>query len=166
MLIVDERRETADYVSLMDLREKVRAWLIDAKVGLIDSAELTDRADRAIGEIDNPPDYLIALSLGEPLRHVARLDLVKDRISVEDLGGLAVRLLDRLASGDISLDQVAAVAARLSFPRHDNEMIDAWAQFCWITDEQDLIDQGVKDGANFKDGVIEALRKIAANVPM
>ena len=54
-------------MSIMDLREKVRARLVDVKVGLIDSAELVDRADRAIAEIDNSPDYLNALSLGEPL---------------------------------------------------------------------------------------------------
>lgn len=79
----------------MDLREKVRARLVDVKDGLIDSPELVDRADRAIAEIDNPPDYLIALSLGEPLHYVARLDLVQDSMSNEDLGRLALRLLER-----------------------------------------------------------------------
>lgn len=40
-------------------------------------------------------------------------------------------------------------------------MVDHWTLFRTITDEQDLIEQGVKDGANFKDDVINALGKIA-----
>lgn len=144
----------------MDLREQVRAWLIDAKVGLIDRAELVARVDRAIRALDDPPDYLTALSLGEPLLHVPRLDLVKEPLAPDDLARLSVRLLEGLEAGGIDLQKVAVVAARISFPR-DDAMIDPWVQFAWISDELDLIETGCKDGTGYRDGVIAALRKIA-----
>jgi hypothetical protein len=119
---------------------------------------LVARADHAISELDEPPDYLIALSLGEPLLHVDQLDLVKFPLTRKDLGGLAIRLLERLESETIGLEEIATVAARISFPR-DDAMIDAWTQFDWITDEMDLIEHGIKDDSEFRDGVIAALRQ-------
>jgi hypothetical protein len=71
----------------MDLRETVRTWLVDAKFDVIDKAELVELADMAIAQLDSPPDYLFAVSLGEPLFHLDRLDLVKYPLNVEDLRG-------------------------------------------------------------------------------
>ena len=82
-------------------------------------------------------------------------------MSNEDLGRLALRLLERLKSGIITLNEIAAIAARIAFPTHDNEMVDPWTLFRSITDEQDLNEQRVKAGANFKGDVINALGKIA-----
>lgn len=142
------------------MRERVRTWLIDARLGLIERAELEARADRAIRALDDPPDYLTALSLGEPLLHVPRLDLVKEPLAPDDLARLAARLLEGLETGGLDLDRVAAVAARISFPR-DDAMIGPWARFAWITDELDLIESGGKDGAGYRDRVIAVLREIA-----
>ena len=149
----------------MELREIVRGWLIDERVGFIGSTELKARADRTISDTDDPPDFLIAVSLGEPLHFVDRLDLLKHRLTSEDLGGLASRLLEALDAGRVDVEEIAAISARIAFPTHDSEMVDPWTWFCWITDEADLIDQGIRDGANFKDGVIEALNKIAEYAP-
>lgn len=145
---------------IADLLEEVRSWLVDEKVGLIGPRDVVAMADRAIERMDQPPDYLIALSLGEPLDHVDRLDLVKHPLTNADLRGLAERLLARLKVDGITLEDVALVAARISFPRND-DAIGTWADFAWITDELDLIEQGAKDGANFRQKVEKVLRRIA-----
>ena len=142
----------------MELREQVREWLIDAKVGFIDKAELVARADEAIRQNDTPPDYLIAVSLGEALDHLPRLDLVKEPMDLEDLQRLAARLLRALEANQIDLEGVGAIAARITFPRSDEGMIDAWVQFDWITDELDLVESGIKEGHNLRDRVAQALQ--------
>lgn len=145
----------------MELRETIRQWLIDTSLGLIDAAELTVLADQAIVEFDAPPDFLIAVSLGEPLTGVPRLDLVAEPLALADLRALATRLITGLESDTLDLEVVAVAAARLSFPRSD-ALADAWAQFAWISDEKDLIDQGVKEATGYRENVFAALRQVAA----
>lgn len=84
---------------LQELREEVRGWLVDAKYGVITEGELVARADSLIAELAEPPDYLIAVSLGESLAQVPRLDMVKERIDARDLGLFAGRLLARWRPG-------------------------------------------------------------------
>lgn len=119
------------------------------------------RADRVIETLAVPPDYIIAISLGERLDHVPGLDLVAERVTELDLGKLARRLLDGLETGLLTLENIAEIAAKIGFPRHAN-YADVWLHFNWITDEADLIDHGTGDPTQFRDGVIAALRKAAA----
>lgn len=145
----------------MNLREEVRTWLVDAKVGLIDADEIVARADRAIAGQESPPDYLLALSMGEPLYHVERLDLVKEPVDKTDLGKLAGRLLALLETNDIDLDRLGVVAANVSFPRADSAAVNVWTHFDWITDELHLIEIGIKDPTKLRAGAVEALRAAA-----
>lgn len=151
-------------VAPMEMREQVRAWLIDAKFGIIGTAELTALADQTIAALDEPPDYLVSVSLGEPLFHIERLDIVKYPITQEDLGGLAARLLSKIESQTISAMEVATIATNISFPSTD-EPEGACMQFDWISDEAHLIGEGISDGANFRDDVIAALRSAVESTP-
>ncbi len=141
-----------------DLREQVREWLIDARYGVIDQTRLIARADQAIADLAEPPDYLFAISLGEALDNVPRLDLRAETIAQNDLAKLARRLLDGLQTECLSLEHIAAVASRIEFPTGD-EAQDTWRHLSWIADEAGLIDQGVKDPSTFRDGVIAALQR-------
>lgn len=145
----------------MSLREDVREWLIDKHVGLIDSAELMRRADQKIAELDAPPDFLLTVSLGEPLAHVERLDLVKERLTREDLAKLAGRMLARLKAGDLDLETVAAAATKISFPR-DEAMIDPWLEFDDISDRRHQIEWGLAGPEDFRSHVIAALERAAS----
>ena len=148
----------------MSLREEVREWLVDKRVGLIDSEELQRRADRKIAGLDAPPDYLIVISLGESLAHIERLDLVREPLTREDLGKLAVRLLAGLKTGCLDLETVAVAATHITFPRHD-KMIDAWVEFAWIIDEWQYIEDGMKGPEGYEDGVFAALERVARHAP-
>lgn len=146
------------FPSHMSLREQIRTWLIDESVGLIDTAELVARADRAIAESPDPPAFLIAVSLGEPLRFEPRLDLIKEPMGAADLVGLALRVLEALQSAEIDVDQVAAIATRVPFPR-DADAAAAWSEFDWISDELELVRVGVKDETGVADRIADALRR-------
>jgi hypothetical protein len=142
--------------------EEVRSWLVDEEVGLIGHEDVVTMADRAIEQLETPPDYLFALSLGQPLTHLVKLDLVKYPIIEADLVNLAARLLAGLKVDRISVEDVALVAARVSFPRSDN-MSGVWIDFAWITDEMDLIEHGASDGSNFRNDTEVILRRISKN---
>jgi hypothetical protein len=148
----------------MDLRETVRTWLVDAKFDVIDQAELVELADKAIAQLDSPPDYLFAVSLGEPLIHLERLDLVKYPPTNADLARLAERLLMRLKSSSIDLQEIVRIATNIDFASIADGHF-AWSQFSWITDENHLIEEGIKPVDDFEKGVIEALREAASSAP-
>lgn len=142
----------------MDLPDAVRDWLVDLKFGVIDQAELVSRVDREIERLDDPPYFLIELSLGQVPASEHRFDLSAGRLTNGDLGRLALRLLANLNARTMNADDIAAVSARVSF--HDN-YVDAWLPFCTITDEADLIEQGVKDVSGLDDMVAHCLGKAA-----
>lgn len=142
----------------MTLRETIRTWLIDESVGLIDATELVARADRAIAEVSEPPGFLIAVSLGEPLQFEPRLDLVKEPMVAADLVGLAQRILEALQSGRIDVDRVGAIATRVPFPR-DADAVAVWSELDWISDELELVRTGVKDESGVQERIVDALNR-------
>ena len=93
------------------LTEETRRWLIDEAVGLIDHAALVTWVEGRVAALDTPPDALIAIAFGEPLDHVSRLDLLKDRITSADCPPLAHRILE---AWRIDLQDVDAIALRLT----------------------------------------------------
>lgn len=145
---------------LQELREEVRGWLVDAKYGVITEGELVARADSLIAELAEPPDYLIAVSLGESLAQVPRLDMVKERIDARDLGLFAGRLLARLEAGEMDGEAIAAVCAKVAWPR-DERAQNAWLSFTNITDRKDLIEQGVCDDLKYEDFLRAELKRAA-----
>ncbi len=81
------------------LREEARRKLIDEKVGLISQDDLVSWADDKLLELEEAPDFLISISLREPLYHIRRLDLVKDRVVDDDCQSLAKRIIQAFESG-------------------------------------------------------------------
>ncbi len=97
----------------MELVEEVRSWLIEEKVGLITEAELIERVDNKISELDEPPDYLTAISLKERIDHLPRLDLVKERVENKDCSNVARKMLDALNSGKASFDEIGLYSLKM-----------------------------------------------------
>jgi hypothetical protein len=146
----------------MELRERVREWLVDANVGLIGPDELIARADDAIKTLESPPDYLFAISLNESLEFQPRLDLVMEPLGTVDLQRLAARLLKRYRNAELSLEKLGAIAARVTFPRHDDDLVDVWLHFAWITDELDLVESGCKDRSDLEANIVGVLERASA----
>ena len=147
-----------------DLCEEVREWLVDTKYGLITPEELVTRADAAIRKLADPPDYLLSVSLGEPLYFVPRLDLLKDRVSDMDFAKLASRLLEKLQSWAIDLEKTVSVSGKVSRFHSRACPSGPWDEFHWIEIEALLIEDGVKDGSRFETDVRESLKNAAAFV--
>lgn len=118
------------------------------------------RADDLMRQRDDPPDYLIALSLGESLAHVPRLDLVREPVDTDDLVLLACRVSKALDAGVLDLDGLGAIAMRLTFPRSDAAIEPAWARLAWIVDELELVDAGIKDARGLQARIARVLKDL------
>jgi hypothetical protein len=75
---------------------------------------------------------------------------VKEPVDARDLGLLAKRLLARLEAGEMDCEAIAAVCARVAWPS-DEHAQDVWLHFTNITDQKDLIEQGVFEDLEFED---------------
>lgn len=144
---------------MKNLREKVRSWLIEERVGLINKAQFVRRADDAIAEMEDPPDYLNSVSIGESLEHVPRLDLVKERVTAGDCPAIAKKILQRYKNGAIGLEDVGLYALNMA------KMLGAgggpYVDFDWINDEVYLVNEGIKERASAEKMVIEVLEKLS-----
>ena len=88
------------------LLDQLRFWLIQQRIGLITKAELIRRCDHQISILDDPPDYLISLSLQEDLFHIPRLDIIKEPLNDLDASLLAKELLSLLQRNQITISQI------------------------------------------------------------
>ena len=146
--------------SIKNLLKEVRGWLIEEKVGLISRAELVRRADELIGKLDDPPDYLISISLGENLEHVSRLDLIKERATDADCSEIAKKILQRYTIGAIGLEDVGIYALNMARILGAGE--GPYVDFDWINDEVYLVSTGIKERARSEKMIIEVLQKLSA----
>jgi hypothetical protein len=151
----------ATHVARMkSLLEEVRGWLIDEKLDLISDEDLVQRADEAIARLDEPPSYLINLSLGESLMHVPRLDLIKEPVSDSDCPRLARTLLERYRAGTIGLEDIGAYALKIVGMLGVRN--DAYDTFNWIDDEVSLLSAGIKERASSERAILEVLESLNA----
>lgn len=145
---------------MKSLLEEVRGWLIDEKLCLISKEELVRRADDAIARLEEPPNYLINISLGESLMHVPRLDLIKEPISDSDCPRLARTLLQRYRTGTIGLEDIGTYALKIAdMLGARNHAFDA---FNWIDDEVSLLSAGVKERASSERAILDVLENLNA----
>lgn len=142
-----------------DLREEARRKLIQEKAGLISQAELVSWADERLLELEDAPDFLISISMREPLDHVPRLDLVKDRALDDDCSSLATCMMRAYEAGEIGFDEIEAISLKMTQILKDTEV--SYLDFMWISDELHLVDCGVKEEEKSHRDTIEMLRKIA-----
>ena len=94
------------------LLNQLRFWLIQQRIGLITEAELIRRCDHQISVLDDPPDYLVSLSLREDLFHIPRLDLIKEPLDDLDASLLAKELLSLLQREQITISQIYDLSLR------------------------------------------------------
>jgi hypothetical protein len=144
------------------LREETRRKLIDEKVGLISQDDLVSWADEKLLELEEAPDFLVSISLREPLYHIRRLDLVKDRIVEDDCQSLAMRIIQAYDSGKVGFDEIEMIALKMIQILKDAD--DSYIDFMWISDELHLADCGIKEKDKSYQDTLEVLRKIA-NMP-
>ncbi len=141
------------------LREEARRKLIDEKVGLISQDDLVSWADEKLLELEEAPDFLVSISLREPLYHIHCLDLVKDRVVDDDCQSLAKRIIQAYESGKIGFDEIEMIALKMTHILKDSE--DSYIDFMWISDELHLADCGYKEKDKSYQDTMEVLRKIA-----
>jgi hypothetical protein len=144
----------------MELLEKVRCWLIQEKVGLLSKTKLIELVDEKITEIDEPPDYLIAISLRERIDHIPRLDLVKDGVENKDCAVVAKKMLSALHDDTASYDDIGLYSLNLCQILECQE--GAYVDFDWITDEVYLMNEGVKEQEQSKKDIVSVLKKLSA----
>jgi len=109
------------------LQEEARRKLIDEKVGLISQEDLIRWADEKLLELEEAPDFLVSISLREPLYHLRRLDLMKDRVVDGDCLGLAKRILQAYEAGNISFSEIEMIALNMTQILKDSE--DSYIDF-------------------------------------
>lgn len=144
----------------MELVEEVRSWLIEENVGLITEAELIERVDNKISEFDEPPDYLIAISLKERIDHLPRLDLIKDRVENNDCSNVARKMLSALDSGKASFDDVGLYSLKMCQLLGAQER--PYVDFDWINDEVYLMNEGVKEREKSENDIVRVLKELSA----
>ncbi|UTM56117.1 hypothetical protein L4174_009675 [Photobacterium sp. CCB-ST2H9] len=142
------------------MRSTARTWLIEEKIGLISKQELIDLADRYIADHDDFPDWMIDISTGSSLEFQDQLDLIIYPINMNDCKIIAQRMLDFLASDEISLKELGKACEQMYLSLEWGS--DPFSHFIWISDEINLNEQGYKSTANIDQAVKEALCKIRA----
>jgi hypothetical protein len=141
------------------LREEARRKLIEKKFRLISESDLVHWADEKLLELEEAPDFLISISLREPLYHIRRLDLVKDRVADDDCMSLAKSIIEAYESGKISFYEIEMIALKMTQILEDSE--NSYLDFMWISDELHLADCGVKEKDKSYRDTIEVLKTIA-----
>ncbi len=142
----------------MKLIEKVRSWLIQEKVGLLSAVELIKLVDEKILELDEPPDYLITISLKERIDHLPRLDLIKYRVENKDCVLVAEKMLSALQDGTASFEDIGLYSLNMCQILGSQEGV--YSDFDWISDEVYLMNQGVKDKVQSKKDITKVLDEI------
>ena len=144
----------------MELVEEVRSWLIEVNVGLLTEAELIELVDSKIAELDEPPDYLMAISLKERIDHLPRLDLIKDRVENKDCSQVARKMLNALNMSEATFDDIGLYSLKMCQLLGAQE--GPYVDFDWINDEVYLMNEGVKEKEKSQSDIVNALKELSA----
>jgi len=143
----------------MKLIETVRYWLIKEKIGLISNNDLMISIDEQILKLDDPPDYLISISLAEELNRIPRLDFVMDQVKNEDCSRVARDIIEWLNKKDSTFDDIGLFSLNLCKILDKQE--SCYEKFSWIDDEIYLMNEGVKDEVQSKKDILEVITEMA-----
>lgn len=143
----------------MELIEEVRLLLIEEKVGLISEAELIELVDSKIAILDDPPDYLIKVSLKERINHIPRLDLIMDRVENKDCSAVAKKMLKALNSGKATFDDIGLYSLKMCQLLGTDE--GSSVGFDWVNDEVYLMNEGVKERVKSQEDIINILKELS-----
>jgi hypothetical protein len=143
----------------MDLKSEIKYWLIEERIGLISKDELIQRVDKKILELDNPPSYLVDISI-ITLELEDELNLNLTNIDHDQILKIAERLLSLFKSNSISLTELGVHSYKLSClidPNNDSRTI-----LNWIDDEIQLINQTVKPRKESENEILKKLNQLVA----
>mgnify|MGYP001627909652 CR=1 FL=1 len=143
----------------MDLKSEIKYWLIEERIGLISKDELIQRVDKKILELDNPPSYLVDISIST-LELEDELNLNLTNIDHDQILKIAERLLSLFKSNSISLTELGVHSYKLSClidPNNDSRTI-----LNWIDDEIQLINQTVKPRKESENEILKKLNQLVA----
>jgi len=143
----------------MDLKSEVKYWLIEERVGLISHDELIQRVDKKILELDEPPAYLVDISVQDSGLE-SELNLNLANIDEDQISKIVERFLSLYKSKTISLTELGVHSYRLSClidPSNDSKSI-----LNWIDDEILLVNQSIKKRNESENEIIKKLNQLVA----
>ena len=143
----------------MDLKSEVKYWLIEERVGLISHDELIQRVDKKILDLDEPPAYLVDISVQDSGLE-SELNLNLAIIDEDQISKIVERLLSLYKSNTISLTELGVHSYRLSClidPSNDSKSI-----LNWIDDEILLVNQSIKKRNESENEIIKKLNQLVA----
>jgi len=143
----------------MDLKSEVKYWLIEERVGLISHDELIQRVDKKILELDEPPAYLVDISVQDSGLE-SELNLNLANIDEDQISKILERFLSLYKSKTISLTELGVHSYRLSClidPSNDSKSI-----LNWIDDEILLVNQSIKERNESEKEIIKKLNQLVA----
>jgi len=143
----------------MDLKSEVKYWLIEERVGLISHDELIQRVDKKILELDEPPAYLVDISVQDSGLE-SELNLNLANIDEDQISKILERFLSLYKSKTISLTELGVHSYRLSClidPSNDSKSI-----LNWIDDEILLVNQSIKKRNESENEIIKKLNQLVA----
>jgi len=143
----------------MDLKSEVKYWLIEERVGLISHDELIQRVDKKILELDEPPAYLVDISVQDSGLE-SELNLNLANIDEDQISKIVERFLSLYKSKTISLTELGVHSYRLSClidPSNDSKSI-----LNWIDDEILLVNQSIKERNESEKEIIKKLNQLVA----
>ena len=143
----------------MDLKSEVKYWLIEERVGLISHDELIQRVDKKILDLDEPPAYLVDISVQDSGLE-SELNLNLAIIDEDQISKILERFLSLYKSKTISLTELGVHSYRLSClidPSNDSKSI-----LNWIDDEILLVNQSIKERNESEKEIIKKLNQLVA----
>ena len=122
------------------LISKTREKLIANKIGILSTENLVAWCDGEISRMEQPPFFLIEISMGKKPREPDQLDLVKNNANESDCAGLIEIITSQFGNGELMLVDLHEVCYKLALISNG----DLSQKLHWVADEADLIDQGIK----------------------
>lgn len=141
------------------MKQTARNWIIQEKIGLISKKDLMQLADDYISNNDEFPDWIMEIATNGSLDRIDELDIILSPIKDSDCILIASQMLALLESGKLDIYQVAAACYRICQALEWSSM--ALNHFIWISDELELIEQGVKPREGYEENLKDTLNQIA-----
>lgn len=140
------------------MKQTARNWIIQEKIGLISKKDLVQLADDYIANHDEFPDWIMEIAINGSLDRIEELDIILNPIRDSDCILIATQMLALFESGKLDIYQIAAACYRIYLALEWGSM--ALNHFIWISDELELIEQGVKPREGYEENLKDELSKI------
>ena len=133
-----------------------REKLLANKIGILSTENLVAWCDGEISRMEQPPFFLIEISMGQKPREPDQLDLVKNIANESDCAGLIEILSAQFKNGQMTLIDLHDVLYKLAL-LSSGELSH---KLHWAADEASLIDQGIKSSST--DDIFNVLHELSS----